>query len=253
MDELCADFRFEAESAETEENFKRYVSRLSVSGGAFLTRNLSGEMYAIYRGDTRIGFLAARGGVLGGFFVAGEHYALAENAFSAALKKLDISCAHVLTGDSPLISLCCTRWTSTSVMGLCYEYSGGGEDTDIVLGCASERDRAALENSGFFRADTLEALMKRHAVYVKRESGTVAAFGAVERSENEPYGFVGVGVREDRRMCGIGKSILSRLARMLADYGAIALSQCDYRDRATAHALESAGYVCFDKLLKVEF
>lgn len=249
---MSLNFSFAAERAESEENFKRYVSRLSTCGGAFLSHNLSGDMYAIYSGLERIGFLSLGRGEIEGFFVAPERYGEAESAFAAAIDSLGITSARVLTSDSPLMALCCTRWAKTTAVGLCYEYVGGESEPRQALDCARERDYPALEKSGFFRPDTLDMLMRRHAVYVRREHGDIVAFGACDRVENEPYGFVSVAVREDRRMCGLGKSVFSRIARMLKDYNALALSQCAASDRATAKTLESAGFVCFDKLLKVE-
>lgn len=245
-------FSFAAERTRPEENFKRYVSRLSTCGGAFLSRNLSGDMYAIYSHLERIGFLSLGQGEIEGFFVAPEHYGKAESAFAAAIDSLGITSARVLTSDSPLMALCCTRWVKTTAVELCYEYVGGETEPGQALDCAREQDYPVLEKSGFFPPDTLDALMRKHAVYVMREHGDVAAFGTCDRSENEPYGFVRVAVREDRRMCGLGKSVFSRIARMLKDYNALAFSQCATFDRAAAKTLESAGFVCFDKLLKVE-
>ncbi|MCI9031309.1 MAG: hypothetical protein HFK09_02160 [Clostridia bacterium] len=234
-----------------KESVTCYAERLGTHGGAFLPYNLTGEVYEITADGAHAGFLFADGGVLGGFFLEPKFRLYAETAFALALKQLGITRARVLTSDSPLVALCCTRWTYTRASALCFEYVGTDNEPETAMLCANESDREELEAFGYISCAEVDRLMREKSIYVYKENGKVSAFGTAEWGERE--GFIGVAVRADRRHCGIGRSVLARLGKMLADYSRAAIAVCSVRDVAFEKTLESAGYVCFDKVIDIEF
>ncbi len=244
-------FSFSEVSDYPKESIDCYASRLGAHGGAFLPYGLSGKVYSIAADGERAGFVFADGGELVGFFMEPKYHRYAESVFDLALNELEIKRARVLTSDSPLIALCCTRWKTTRPKALCYEYVGSDSEPETVMHCAKESDRSEIEAFGYLSPAALDADMAAHSIYAFRENGRISAFGTVEWGEQS--GFVGVAVREDRRHCGIGRSILARLGKMLADYSKVALAVCGARDAAFEKTLEAAGYVCFDKVLDIEF
>lgn len=244
-------FSFTQVPACPKESIDGYASRLGVHGGAFLPHNLLGRVYEMRADGERAGYVFADGKILGGFFIEPNFRRYAEKAFYLALGELGIERARVLTSDSPLISLCCTRWRSTRASALCYEYVGSDDEPETVMHCADESDRGEIEAFGYLSQDALDMLMRERSVYVFKENARISAFGTAKWGAR--CGFVGAAVREDRRHCGIGKSVFLRLGKMLADYSKTALAVCGASDTAFERTLEAAGYVCFDKILDVEF
>lgn len=234
---------------------ENYIARLSPGGGAFLSENIVGECYAIRSRDAEIGALWVDGNTLTGFFADPRRQCDAERILSAAAERFALSHALILTSDSPLVALCCERWKKTSVEAYCYEFAYGmPKSTPISLRCAKARDTQALLGSGYFRAESLAYLMKEHNVYVCEGDEGIAAFGTIEPCAFSPdYAAVGVFVAEKYRVHGIGSNMLARLAALCCDYGKKAVALCNAKNAAFARALESAGFVCYDKLLKAEF
>lgn len=242
----------------TDTLIPRYLERAGRGRGGFLVQPLeSGAFYEIIFEGRAVGFLSAAASELKGFYVDDNECFLAPRAFHQALTQLKINCAEIASFDSALIALSCPYWKKAQVSAHCYRLPSSAvlkTDNGAVLRCAAASDAETLCATGYFQRGACERLIENHCVYVLEIRGQFAGFGTVEPVRyNEGRAEVGVFVCDSFRLRGLGSSVLARMSGICLDYGlqptALALAGND----AFIRALESTGFVSFDKLLKVTF
>lgn len=241
-----------------DELIPKYLDRIGRASDAFLCESLSqSDFYEMRCDGERVGFLALRGSRLTGFYTDENKYATSGAAFDAAREQLDFGSAQVASFDSSLIALSSTRWKNAQVDSHCFEFSCFSSPPRFegaFLRCAQKSDTEALLNTGYFQSETLAEMTRSHSVYVCADGGTIKAFGTIEPIRyRKDTALVGVYVADSFRSCGLGLSVLCRLTGICNDYGIKPLALCPDKNTAFASALKGAGYVSFDKFLKVTF
>lgn len=140
----------------------------------------------------------------------------------------------------------------------CQAYQFGLPDPDalrppvagLALRRATSRDLPFLGASGF--QDDYTELLRREQIHIAELDGEPAGIGISIPHPLDRGGVeIGMFTDADRRRSGVGRSILTLLARATLNAGRRPIAGCWWRNWASRRTLEAAGFSCVGTIFRV--
>lgn len=181
---------------------------------------------------------------------------LAQEIFMKVKHLEEVSEAFVPTGDEFLLSLCLDSFISIDKQAYFTKdlNMNNGNNKDLNLRIATTLDKEIVEkySDGFF--DDIDKCISKGCIYIAEKENEVVGFGVIESGIiREDLQSVGMFVRKEYRMLGIGTNILKGLKNIVKGRGKEAISGCWYYNHNSLKTQLKSGNYCHTRLLKIKF
>lgn len=121
----------------------------------------------------------------------------------------------------------------------------------IKVRLARDRDAAYMDDSCFIN-NALSYIRRQEAWIISKENGDRVGIGIISPiTGTDEYLDIGVFVNPEDRKKGYGRSILSKLMKIVVDSGRVPVAACSTKNHESRRTLESSGMTCIGSLLKV--
>jgi GNAT superfamily N-acetyltransferase len=199
------------------------------------------------------------------FHVLGEYQARAQEIFRWVISSRGIQCAMASTIEPLYFSLCLDVQSSMAIQSYLFrDHRRVALPADCSGGTFRKAEESELDDMvRFYRANTegpgewIEAFLQRRLgrgeLFVLHDGQTVVATGECIASEKQvPYADLGMVVAQSYRGRGVGSAMLVRLKAYCYEMGWKPICSCAADNGASKRAIEKAGFVSEQRMVKVQ-
>lgn len=219
---------------------------------------IESDNYLIEYDGVKAGFFSIKGKLITRFYILDEYMHHARDLFGKVISEYGVTEGFVPTCDERYVSLSLDHSKKVDLQAYFFKLT----DREVrppeypfhMLRRAEASDlEMIIERTGDF-VDRHEERIKNGDLYILEEEGEFLGLGITTMNFfMKDYRGTGMFACENKRLTGVGRSIIMHLARIVRNQGYEPLPGCWYHNIGSRKTLESAGYASVTRLLRVGF
>lgn len=242
---------------QTDHLVEAFLQTLSGPTDSFWEEKLSkANVYQIVENDQAIGFFSIfQEDTMTSFYVKPEALPDAQAIFHMAMKCEFVQRALVATCDELFLSLSLDYGKRVERQAYFFQTRGENDCEDTIrLELARKSDIARIQASSSDFFDDLESQIGREEIYLAIEDEEIVGFGVIELGiVRKELASIGMYVREEYRMRGMGTSIIRALKRRAVEKNRLPIAGCWVWNHGSKKTLERAGLISQTRYMKISF